>query len=367
MTIFCLIYYNSGVGMDQTDIYELMNRVRQIQGQELNEAMTKNSLVLPFIQALGYDVFDPNEVVAEFTSDVGTKKGEKVDFAIVRDGMPVIMIECKPLGTSLDAEKCNQLHRYFPTHTSTRIGILTDGMIYLFFSDIDQQNIMDERPFMKVDFSKFNDRLLPELQKISKDKWDLDSVLSSANSLKYIGEVKNIFAGEATNPSEQFVRYFASQVYAGHITAKIREQFTLIVKRAIQEYINDQINSRLESAKVNDSLHKSDETQEEEPSDNGIVTTDEERLAFFIIRAILRDTVSQSRIFMRDAKTYCAILLDDNNRKTICRLYFNGKKKQFGIFDADKNEEKIQLDTIDGIFNCADKIISAVKTHLAVE
>lgn len=351
--------------MDQAKIFELTSRVRQIQGQQLNEAMTKNSLVLPFIQALGYDVFDPNEVVAEFTADVGTKKGEKVDFAILRDGLPAIMIECKPLGVPLDGGKCNQLHRYFPTHTTTRIGILTDGVTYLFFSDLEQQNIMDSRPFMKVDFGNFNERLLPEIQKLSKDMWDLEAALSSASSLKYVSEAKKLFAQESSSPSEDFIKYFASRIYDGHVTAKVREQFASIVKRAIQEHINDLINARLESAKVDETPGKDEKTLlPKENEDDGIETTEDEAMAFLIVQTILRQTVQPSRVFIRDAKSYCAIVLDDNNRKTICRLYFNGKKKQIGIFDAGKNEEKVQVETVDDIFGCGDKLIAAVRTHL---
>ncbi|WP_029458260.1 type I restriction endonuclease [Solidesulfovibrio alcoholivorans] len=354
--------------MDQAKIFELTNRVRQVQGQQLNEAMTKNSLVMPFIQALGYDVFDPNEVVAEFTADVGTKKGEKVDFAIMRDGLPAIMIECKPMGMPLDGGKCNQLHRYFPTHTTTRIGILTDGVTYLFFSDLEQQNIMDSRPFMKVDFGNFNDRLLPEIQKLSKDMWDLEAALSSASSLKYVSEAKKLFAQESASPSEDFVKYFASRIYDGHVTAKVREQFSSIVKRAIQEHINDLINSRLESAKVDDIPKKDDATEQQIDSDGtGIETTDDEAVAFLIIKTILRQAISPSRIFIRDAKSYCAIVLDDNNRKTICRLYFNGKKKSVGIFDAAKKEERVAIENEDDLFACGDKLLAALQTFLTGE
>ncbi|WP_428559489.1 MAG: type I restriction endonuclease [Solidesulfovibrio sp. DCME] len=355
--------------MDQAKIFELTNRVRQVQGQQLNEAMTKTSLVMPFIQALGYDVFDPNEVIAEFTADVGTKKGEKVDFAIMRDGLPAIMIECKPMGMPLDGGKCNQLHRYFPTHTSTRIGILTDGITYLFFSDLEQQNIMDSRPFMKVDFGNFNDRLLPEIQKLSKDMWDLEAALSSASSLKYVSEAKKLFAQESASPSEDFVKYFASRIYDGHVTAKVREQFASIVKRAIQEHINDLINSRLESAKVDETTTKADPAPEETqgPVEKGIETTDEELLSFLVIQTILRQTIAPSRISFRDAKTYCAILVDDNNRKTFCRLYYNGKKKFLTILGPDKKEEKFPIETEDDIFSLAEKFVEAVAQYVAAQ
>jgi len=351
--------------MDQTNIFELSGRIRQVQGKQLNEAMTKNSLILPFIQALGYDVFDLNEVIAEFTSDVGTKKGEKVDFAIVRDGQPVIIIECKPMGCPLDSGKCNQLLRYFTTHLTVKIGILTDGVVYLFFSDLDQQNIMDSKPFMKIDLNNFNERHLSELQKLSKDRWDIEGALSSASSLKYISEVKKMFAEEVSTPSEVFIRHFASNVYGGRLTAKVMEQFHGIVKRAVQEFINDQINTRLESAKVEDSPAKHGDVQHEnlQTTEEGIETTDDEVMSFLIIQTILRQTISPARIGFRDAKSYCAILVDDNNRKSICRLYYSGKKQYIGVLGADKKEEKFQVESVDDIYKYADSIIEAAKPY----
>lgn len=352
--------------MDQTKIFELSSRARQTQDKSLNEAMTKTSLVMPFIQSLGYDVFDPSEVVAEFTSDVGTKKGEKVDFAIMRDGEPVIIIECKALGYPLDAGKCNQLLRYFPSHLTVKIGILTDGAKYMFFSDLEQPNIMDTKPFMVIDLNNFNERHLPDLQKLSKERWDIESALSSANSLKYINEVKKVFSEEVSSPSDAFIRYFATRVYNGHLTAKVREQFSSIVKRAIQEFVNDQINMRLESAKVDERDESAGSQQDdlESGAHDGIETTDDEVISFLVVQTILRRTVSPDRIFIRDAKSYCSIILDDNNRKPICRFYFNGKKKYVVIFGKDKKEEKFMVDSVDDLYEFTEKFIESAQQYL---
>lgn len=344
--------------MDQSKIVELAGRIRQAGDQQYNEAMTKQFLVLPFLHALGYDIFSPSEVVAELTSDVGTKKGEKIDYAIMRDGLPVIMIECKPLGMPLDAGKCNQLYRYFTTHPSARIGVLTDGARYMFFTDLDQPNIMDPKPFMEIDLSDFSDRYLSELQKLSKANWDINGALSSASSLKYVSTVKKIFSEEVAAPSEGFVRHFAGRAHDGPVTAKVREQFASIVRRAVQEYINDQINSRLDLAKVADLAGPADAMQETDAQDAGgdIVTTEEELTAFIIVKTIVRQTLNPSRVTMRDAKSYCAILCDDNNRRPLCRLYFNSKKKSVGIFDAEKKEERVPISSLDDIFLCTDKL-----------
>lgn len=350
--------------MDQSKIVNLADRIRQAKEQQYNEAMTKQFLVLPFLHSLGYDIFNPSEVVAELTADIGTKKGEKVDYAIMRDGSPVIMIECKPLGTPLDSGKCNQLHRYFTTHPSARIGILTDGEKYMFFTDLEQQNIMDSKPFMQIDLSDFNDRYLPELQKLSKDKWDINGALSSASSLKYVSEVKKVFSEEVVTPSEGLVRHFASRTYEGHLTAKVKEQFSLIVRRAIQEYINDQINSRLELAKVDNSSGEAISTEpEDSASTNEVITTENETTACIIIKTILRQTISPARVTMRDAKSYCAILCDDNNRKPLCRLYFNNKKKSLGLFDSEKKEERVYISTLDDIFLHTDKLKEVAETY----
>lgn len=352
--------------MDQAKIFELINRVQQVQGQQLNEAMTRNSLIMPFIQALGYDIFNPNEVVAEYTADFGTKKGEKVDFAIIRDGSPVMMFECKPIGSVLDSGKCSQLYRYFSTNSATKIGILTDGVIYLFFTDLEQANIMDSKPFMTIDLLNFNDRFIMELQKLSKDKWDINSALSSAATLKYVGEIKKIFSEEVISPSDGLIRHFTSMAYDGHFTAKIKDQFAIIVRRAIQEYINDQINARLESAKVDETqAHPAESSEEKYISHPEVVTTDDEVTAYIIIKTILRQAVQPSRIVMRDAKSYCSIVFDDSIRKPVCKLYFNGKKKQIGFFNAGKNEERVPLETLDDIFLYADRIIDVATFYAA--
>ncbi|AGW12819.1 type I restriction endonuclease [Megalodesulfovibrio gigas] len=353
--------------MDHSAVANLSSRIKQVAGQQMNEAMTKHSLVLPFIQSLGYDIFNPAEVAAEFTADVGTKKHEKIDFAILREGQPVMMIECKMCGAALDAGKCNQLHRYFMTHPTAKIGILTNGVKYLFFTDLEQPNIMDAKPFMEVDFSAFNERFLPELQKLTKDKWDIDGALSSASSLKYVREVKKVFAEEVANPSDGFVKYFASRAYDGSITAKVRELFSTIVRRAINEYINDQINSRLDFAKVDEAASHDVSPQAEDVEEDKaeVITTEEERTAYLTIKAILHKHVNPARVVMRDAKSYCAILLDDNNRKPICRLYFNGKKKFVGFFLADKTEEKIQIAGLDDLFLHEERLKAAVEGYSA--
>ncbi|ERN42360.1 hypothetical protein KR51_00009730 [Rubidibacter lacunae KORDI 51-2] len=149
--------------MDLIDrIKDLRSRnVKQLEHIRTEEA-TKNALVMPFISALGYDVFDPTEVIPEFTSDIGTKKGEKVDYAIKKDDNIIVLIECKWSGSNLRQEHASQLYRYFSA-TEARFAILTNGIEYEFYSDIDETNKMDARPFFTFNVLAFQDHQVKEV------------------------------------------------------------------------------------------------------------------------------------------------------------------------------------------------------------
>ena len=170
------------------------------------EEATKTAVILPFIaQVLGYDVFDPSEVIPEFTADVGTKKGEKIDYAIQRDGQVQMLIECKKIGTPLDINHASQLFRYFHV-SNARIGVLTNGQLWYFFTDLDRPNRMDERPFLQLDLADVDPHALPELKKLTKPAFDLDSVLSAAEELKYVSSLKREIGRLFREPSEDFER-----------------------------------------------------------------------------------------------------------------------------------------------------------------
>src|SRR5690606_13357017 len=211
------------------------------------EEATKNALVMPFINALGYNVFDPTEVIPEFTADVGVKKGEKVDYAITKDGEIVLLIECKTCGCDLDTVHASQLYRYFSV-TKARIAVLTNGVVWRFFSDLDEPNKMDTRPFLEFNILDIDENLIPELKRLTKSSFDLDEILNTAGELKYTKEIKRLLSQELVAPTEDFVRFFASQVYSGRITQSVKEQFTELTRRAFKEFIKEQVTDRLKSA-----------------------------------------------------------------------------------------------------------------------
>lgn len=349
--------------MDFKDqIKQLAERTIKLKEQIQTEEATKNAFVMPFLQILGYDVFNPLEVVPEFISDIGIKKGEKIDYAIFKDGKPTILIECKHWNQNLNIHD-GQLLRYF--HVSkARFGMLTNGINYRFYSDLVEANKMDEKPFLEFNLADIRDNQIEELKKFHKTIFDIDSIINNASELKYTNELKHILQQEFLNPSPDFVKHFAKKVYPGVITAKILEQFTNLTKKSVSQHISDLITERLKTA-----LNKEDEAAKEQEiidsaeklkQESKVETTDEELEGFMIIKAILRQTVNSSRISYRDAQSYFAILLDDNNRKSICRLYLNGSKKYIALFDENKKEVKSEIYTMDEIFNYSEKLISAV-------
>ncbi|MFL0806984.1 MAG: type I restriction enzyme HsdR N-terminal domain-containing protein [Oceanobacter sp.] len=345
-------------------LQSLSKKIEQVSGNLATEEATKNALVMPFLHSvLGYDVFNPDEVIPEFTADAGTKKGEKVDYALVKNGEIQILIECKKYGEKLTAKHASQLFRYFSV-TSSRLAILTNGSEYQVFTDLDAPNKMDEKPFLILDLEDLDEHLIPELKKLTKSSFDVESVVGAAGELKYLSQIKRILEDQFSEPEEEFVRFFASRVYDGVLTAKVKNQFSGITAKALAQFLNDSINDRLKSAidsTVQHSISDSDieENTADEP-ESKIVTTEEELEGFNIVRAVLRQKLPVDRISHRDTQSYFGVLLDDNNRKPLCRLHFNAKQKYIGIFDDGKKETRHPIDSVEGIFDFCDQLLNTV-------
>ncbi len=346
------------------EIKQFGERVEKLKAQITTEEATKNAFIMPFINALGYDVFNPLEVVPEFIADIGIKKGEKVDYAIIQKGQPVILIECKHWGEGLDPHN-SQLFRYFHT-TKAKFGLLSNGIIFRFYTDLIEINKMDEKPFFEFNVTDIKDNQIEELKKFHKSYFDIINIQNTASELKYMTELKALINIEFLTPSEGFVKHFAKQIYQGMLTAKLIEQFGLLTKKSIQQYINDLITERLNSALKKEN-EKETIQQEQIPSslvnDIKIETTQEEIEAFLIVKTILRQKIKPDRIIYRDAQSYFAVLLDDNNRKSICRLYLNGSKHYIGTFDEQKKETRREILTVDDIFLYADTLLNTVLNY----
>ena len=279
--------------MDFKDsIKQLADKISQLKDGILTEEATKNAFIMPFINTLGYDVFNPLEVIPEMDCDLVKKKGEKIDYAIMKEGSPIILIECKHWKQDLSLHD-TQLKKYFVA-SKAKFGLLTNGIRYLFYTDLEDQNIMDEKPFLELDITELKDYQFEELKKFHKSYFDIDNILNSASELKYSNELKKIFAEEIVNPTPEIVKYFTKKVYDGIITAKVQEQFSELVKRAISSYVNELISKRLKTALSSEEQREASETligsPETEQTENatvagdGIETTQEELDGFNIVK-----------------------------------------------------------------------------------
>ncbi len=346
-------------------IKQLGDRVSKLKDQILTEEATKNAFIMPFLQILGYDVFNPIEVVPEYVTDIGTKKGEKIDYAIFKDGNPTIIIECKHWAQNLNVHD-GQILRYF--HVSkAKFGLLTNGVTYRFYTDLVDANKMDEKPFLEFNINEIKDNQIEELKKFHKTLFDANSITNNASELKYTNELKNLLQQELANPSPDFVKHFAKQVYPSIITTKVLEQFTNLTKKSIQQHISDLITERLKTAlaKEDDATKLQDviDSEKAKAEENKVITTDEELEGFMIVKTILRQKINATRISYRDAQSYFVVLLDDNNRKTICRLYLNGAKKYFVTLDDQKKEVKNEITSLDDIFKYSEILLQIVEGY----
>lgn len=349
--------------MDFKDsILQFAARVDKLCPQIKTEEATKNALIMPFIQLLGYDVFNPFEVSPEFIADIGIKKGEKVDYAILNNNKPILLIECKHYTEDLNPHN-SQLFRYFHT-TDSKFALLTNGLCFKFYTDLVSPNKMDDKPFFEFNITEIKDNEIAELKKFHKSYFDVENITNTASELKYLNEMKALLNRELIDPSEDFVRLFTKKVYPNAVTQRVLEQFTAITKKTCTILINDIISERLKSA-------LQVEVTKEEPLTDVVAdsvgtiqvdTTEDEIEAFLIVKSILRQKIDVKRIFIRDAQSYCAILLDDNNRKSICRFYFNGKKLALGIPDAAKSFQKKDIVTLDDIYNYSDELIAVAES-----
>ncbi|MCD0416519.1 type I restriction enzyme HsdR N-terminal domain-containing protein [Rubrivivax sp. JA1024] len=360
--------------MDMIDqIRVLATRIANTKSLIQTEEATKTAMVMPFIQILGYNVFDPLEVTPELVADVGTKKGEKVDYAILREGKPIILFECKKAGADLSINHAAQLFRYFHV-TEARFGVLTNGLVYRFFSDLEQPNKMDDKPFFEFDVLDFSERDVEELKKFAKSAFDLDKILTTATDMKYTRAIQSLLAAWMVSPSEEFVRLVSADLLGSRrFTPVVRDQFTAITRRAFERLVGEKINERLKGAMSTEALSAVEPLKTGGVEVAATVSEEEERITtsleelegFHIVRSIVRELVATRRVVIRDALSYCAVLLDDNNRKPICRLRFNNTAKlRLGLFDANKEEEIVPIDSVDQIYEFADRLKQTVQTYL---
>ncbi|WP_019004915.1 type I restriction endonuclease [Cohnella laeviribosi] len=344
----------------------LSNRVQKMKESITTEEATKTSVIMPFFQALEYDVFNPEEFLPEFVADVGIKKGEKVDYAILQNGSPIILIEAKAINEKLEKHD-SQLFRYFGT-TKAKFAILTNGIVYKFYTDLEEQNKMDSAPFFEFNLFDIRDNQVAELYKFRKDNFNVDDILTTASELKYTNEIKQFLSQQFENPSDEFVSFILSDFYQGKKTKQVLEKFNGLVKKSFKQLVNDLLNDKLKAAiattntePVSTSVEEAATTVEKSDAPQ-IVTTEEELEGYITAKVLLKEIVSPERVNYRDNLSYFNILLDNSIRKWICRLGMNGPNKYVQFNDDDKTTYNINAPS--DLMNHKDKLIEVTKKFL---
>ena len=328
-------------------ITQFYKRIEQIKDNICTEEATKTSIILPFFQLLGYDVFNPLEFVPEYTADSGTKRGEKVDYAIIVNGEPLILVETKSINTELLPKHTSQLFRYF-TVTKAKFGILTDGIVYQFYSDLDEPNKMDSKPFLIFDLFNIKKDKIEELKNFQKDNLNIKNILNNASELKYRTMIKEVIAEQVQEPSDQMIKILIKNIYPGSKTQAIVDKFRDVTKRAINEYMNDIISERLNALIIPDSVPQSITLP---PVKNETSLTDEENETLDYIKNIIN---TDEYIVYKKTSRYAYMQIGESSLKWICRVYMQKSRRLFSLHKfPDTNyeceyyfDENSQLDSI---------------------
>ena len=299
--------------MDIKDsLLQLADKIKKQKGAIQTEEATKNAFIMPMIALLGYDVFDPFEVIPEMDCDL-TQRGDKIDYAIMKDGHPILLIECKHCNQRLDVHG-TQLSKYYAA-SNARFGVLTNGIEYRFYADLDKRNIMDEKPFLIVNMLDLSD-----------------------NDIK--------------QPNDEFVRYFVRNLNDGKSTPKLVEQYRPIVKRSIASIIDDIISDRLNIAAKQTDM--ADTTPIDKETNDTM--TQEKHDAYNIVRELIGE---QGEVSYTNFKGYL-LIWTKHECWWVCRISLKPYSKRICFTTENRCGYKwIQMQSAEDIRNYSDEIKNA--------
>lgn len=325
------------------DLQKLSLQVTERKAHITNEEMTKQTLIIPFLQVLGFDVFNPLEVRPEYLADFGKKKGEKVDYALFKENIAIAFLEAKSIGEDLSNHNA-QLSRYFNAVPEVKLGILTNGIQYKFFTDLTSDNIMDDDPFLIFDITNINDSDIENISKFKKDTFDSDMLVKYAEELVYASALNNTLKDLFKNPNDEFIRFLIKDFSNIRVTNNVIERFRPIVKKAISNAVLDIVSKGLfqQEISINETEEDNKNTIVDEPNNvehanetkkREIITTEDELASFEIVKSILassgkninninyKDTTSYFSIYNQNTtKWFIRIQLDMSNKNILTRL-----------------------------------------------
>jgi predicted type IV restriction endonuclease len=332
------------------DIAKVAEQVRKRAEAVSGEEGTKMGLIVPFFSTLGYDVFDPTEVIPEYIADFAIKKSgqmEKVDYAISINNAIVMLVEAKARDKKPEAHD-GQLKRYFNGLRSAKVAIVTNGIEYLFFTDLRHENMMDEEPFFIFNILDYDQKQVENLKFFHRENFDALVIKRHAEEMVYLSGMTQLVDNLLRSPSDEFIRFLVSQLgnvgsrYAieSRINNRIIEKFRPIVKKSIQgslvELMTQSINKEMGQAseisspiQLMEEVEKIQDEPEQDLEDIRVETTDEELEAFEKIKSIAaRSNVHSLEVKYKDVVSYFGVNVGKITWWFL-RLYLSPKKKSF--------------------------------------
>lgn len=334
------------------DLIRLSSQITERKQHIHNEEMTKQALIIPFLQVLGYDVFNPLEVMPEYVTDIGRKKGEKVDYAVFKNGNPIMFIEAKLVGDHLKNHGI-QLARYFNATPEVRFALLTNGTEYKFYTDLDRNNVMDDYSFIKVDITNLTDVDIEILSRFRKEEFVTEELINYASELVYTSNINKKLKEIFKNPPDEFVRYLIKDFSDARLTANVIEKFRPIVKKSISLALLDIVSQGIlkgeavvESAQIK--LIEDKEVEPEKPK--RVVNTTENELMFFNeVKDILHNAgFDTSELGYKDTTAYFGIY-NKNILNWFLRINLDSSSQylitKLPVEDAEKLSHGLKVET----------------------
>lgn len=311
---------------------------------------------MPFLVELGYNVFNPEEVIPEYTADIAKRNGEKVDYAIKINGKISIVIEAKDVNENL-AKHSKQLARYF-VNTEAKIAILTNGIEYWFYTDLEKDNIMDIDPFFKISLKEYTPEQETQLKDFTKENFDENRLYGNAEKLRIQKKLAAEIVKQFRDPDDEFTKAIINDIYLGVKTQAILSEYKEYIKAAYEEIMNKEMMKRIFP---NQDVSIDLESDVEEKKERIIETTENEIAILNYIKAMLRNeqSISVNDISGKDNSSYFNILLDNKVTKWIVRV-FDRKELKVIIINSE-GEETFYLEDPIGIFEYKKQILEAIE------
>jgi len=310
----------------------LANQIEERRKHVQTEEAAKQSLILPFLHLLGFDIWNPSECIPEYKAG-WAKVAEKVDYALLISSKLSIFVEAKGPNEVL-VNYDPQLAKYFNSTPEVKFCVITNGIQYRFFTDLQERNLLDKKPFFEFNFEDFNEADIAVLERFRKEVFNVDSLVGYAEDLVFLSALKAQFKSLLREPSDDFVRFAVgeAQLVDGRLTQKVIDRFRPLVKESISAAILEIVGQSLSPvAATPEPPPVAEEEIPAEEAPSRIQTTEEELRFYQVIKECVAEHVPDvDKIRHQDTERYFAVLYNTSTRWFV-RMVYQRERKIVGI------------------------------------